>query len=105
MALDEKTIDAASRARKVKWTRHAKRQLRLRGVKRSEVFHVLQQGQILEQYPKAKPYPECLMMGFVRSNQPLYVELAYNPYLDYIYIITVHWMDPAKWIDPWTRRR
>jgi hypothetical protein len=69
------------------------------------VLHVLEQGEIIEQYPKAKPYPACPMMAFVRTQQPLYVELAYNAQLNYIYIITVHWMDPAKWVDPRTRRR
>ena len=69
-----------------------------------EVLQVLQSGEIIEQYPNAKPYPECLLMTFVRNQKPLYGELAYNASADYLYIITIHWMDPARWIDPWTRR-
>jgi hypothetical protein len=32
------------------------------------------------------------------------VALAYNETDDYLYVITVHWLDPEKWEDPWTRR-
>jgi hypothetical protein len=29
------------------------------------------------------------------------VALAYDEAEDYLYIITVHWLDPEKWEDPW----
>jgi hypothetical protein len=62
------------------------------------------EGQILEQYPTANPFPKCLMMAMLEPNRPLYVALAYDEETDYIHIITVHWLDPSKWEDPWTRK-
>lgn len=88
--------------RRVYWTGHAKRQLLLRSIKRSEALLVIQNGSILEPHPDATPNPKCLMMGFVRNKEPLYVSLAFDG--DFIIIITVHWMDSVKWVDPWTRR-
>ena len=44
------------------------------------------------------------MMAMVEPGKPLYVSLAYDPENDLLYIITVHWLDPRKWEDPWTRR-
>lgn len=38
------------------------------------------------------------------AGKPLYVALSYNDAEDYVYIITVHWLDPQKWEDPWTRK-
>jgi hypothetical protein len=62
------------------------------------------EGQILEQYPMAKPFPKCLMMAMIEPSRPLYVALAYDENTDYIHVITVHWLDPSKWEDPWTRK-
>ena len=62
------------------------------------------QGEILERQLKAKPYPKCLMMRLFNDDQPLYVPLAYNATQDFVYIITVHWFDTEKWLNPWTRR-
>jgi hypothetical protein len=61
-------------------------------------------GVLPEQQARAKPYPKCLMMSMIESNRPLYVAPAYDQPHDYVHIITVHWLDPSKWEDPWTRR-
>ena len=52
----------------------------------------------------ALPFPKCLLMAEVQPGKPLYVALAYDEAEDCLYIITVHWLDPEKWEDPWTRK-
>ena len=44
------------------------------------------------------------MMGLADPHRPLYVAVGYDPDDDYLYVITVHWLDPKKWEDPWTRK-
>jgi hypothetical protein len=44
------------------------------------------------------------MMASVAPDRPLYVALAYEEAAKYLHVITVHWLDPAKWDDPWTRK-
>jgi hypothetical protein len=44
------------------------------------------------------------MMRMEEDNRPLYLSLGYDEENDTLYIITVHWLDPEKWDDPWTRR-
>ena len=44
------------------------------------------------------------MMAMVEMGKPLYVSLAYDPENDLLHFITVHWLDPRKWEDPWTRK-
>ena len=70
---------------------------------REEVFQVIRLGTILERYPRSQPSPSCLMKEFVRNDEPLYVVLAFDG--QSVIMVTVHWFDPEKWIDPWTRRR
>lgn len=43
-------------------------------------------------------------MAMVSPERPLYVSVGYDPARDYLYVITVHWLDPRKWEDPWTRK-
>ena len=70
-------------------------------------LRVIQEGEIIEiieQHPRAKPFPKCLMMAEVEPSKPLYVALGYDRARNYLHIITVHWLDPSKWEDPWTRK-
>jgi hypothetical protein len=84
-----------------KITRHAQRRLDSRGITIVEVKHVIDTGEMIENYPHDKPYPSCLILGYVRTHQPLYVLCALS---NIVHIITVHWLDPNKWLDPKTRR-
>ena len=98
------TIKAAAQAGRIKWQYHALLRAIERGITREQALKVIQEGELLEQRPQAKPYPKCLMMNTVGENRPLYVSLGYNQENDFLYIITVHWLDPEKWDDPWTRK-
>jgi len=84
-------------------TTHAYERMGERQITLNEVFSVILNGEIIEQYPRARPYPKCLFLGFVRENEPLYVSCAYDG--ERVRIITVHWFDPERWIDYRTRRR
>lgn len=72
---------------------------------REQAIRVLTEGAIIEQRPDDTPYPMCLMMATVEEGRPLYVAFGYDETDERIYVVTVHWLDPDKWEDPWTRRR
>lgn len=82
-------------------TRHAQRRCDTRGISLEEVRYTILTGEIVENYPHDKPYPSCLIMGYVRAHQPVYVLCVLG---ETVHIITVHWLDPSKWLDPKTRR-
>jgi hypothetical protein len=82
-------------------TRHCQRRCDSRGILLEEIKRVINEGEIIETYPRDTPYPSCLILGYVRKNEPLYVLCALG---NIVHIITVHWLDPAKWMDPKTRR-
>jgi hypothetical protein len=102
--LDLPTIRRAANAQRILWRYHALMRATQRGVTRAQALRVIQEGEILEQQPRARPYPKCLMMRLIEPDRPLYVALAYDQRRDYLHIITVHWLDPSRWEDPWTRR-
>lgn len=81
-------------------TRHALRRCDTRGITLDDIKHIVSMGEVVETYPNDTPYPSCLIMGYVRSK-PLYVLCALG---ELAHIITVHWLDPKKWLDPNTRR-
>lgn len=82
-------------------TRHAQRRCDTREISLTEIKHVILNGEIIENYPNDKPYPSCLILGYVKHHLPLYVLCALG---DIVHIITIHWLDPQKWLDPKTRR-
>lgn len=104
MGIDLFKIKAAARADRIKWRYHALLRAYERGITRETVRRVIEAGEIIEQYHEDHPYPSCLMMAMVEADKPLDVALGYSQDSDYVYIITVHWLDPKKWEDPWTRK-
>jgi hypothetical protein len=105
MALDISVIRTAARAGRMTWRYHALIQAQNRGIPRAQAIGVLTEGEIIEERPRATPFPKCLMMRIQENNQPLYVSVGYDAIHDRLYVITVHWLDPRKWEDPWRRRR
>jgi len=64
---------------------------------RAQAIRVLTEGDIIEQRPRAKPFPTCLLMRMQEDHQPLYVSVGYDVSTDRLYVMTVHWLDPRKW--------
>jgi hypothetical protein len=86
---------------KYRISKHAQRRSDTREISLEETKQAIFNGEVIESYPHDKPYPSCLILGYVRKGEPLYVLCALS---DIVHIITVHWLDPAKWLDPKTRR-
>lgn len=82
-------------------SKHAQKRCDERKVSLEEVLKIVFEGEIIESYPEDKPYPSYLILGYAEQNKPLYVLCAIN---ELVHIITVHWLDPEKWLDPKTRR-
>lgn len=98
------SIRAAARAGRIKWRYHALLRAYQRGITREQALQVVNNGEIIEQRPRARPFPKCLLMATVEPDRPLYVSVGYDRARNYLHVITVHWLDPRKWEDPWTRK-
>ena len=84
-------------------SRHARTQKGWRKIRDKEIVETILKGEVVEKNPRAVPHPKALFMHPTRSGEPLYVACAYDG--ERARIITVHWFDPKKWINPRTRRK
>lgn len=96
-------IDAI-RANRIKITDHADEEAANDHLKFEEIFHSVLHGEIIEEYPKDKPFPSCLIYGKSSKGEPIHSVWAYNKETKWAAIITVYRPDPARWID-WRKRR
>lgn len=101
--MDLKKLHEAVRQNKYIIKQHAKQRMGERQVTDTEMLDVIFNGDMIEETSDAFPFPKCLLMKLVRGGEPLYASVAFDGEL--AYIITVHWYDPGKWVDPWTRKR
>jgi len=84
-------------------SKHATRQMDVRGRTLEEVQLILLEGEIIRHYPDEQPYPEWLFLGYPGGPEdPCYVVVASN---DETVIVTVHNYDPEVYeADHRTRR-
>lgn len=73
----------------------------LRSISRSDVEEAILAGEIIEEYPKDKYSPSCLIYGEVASGRKLHIQISLPPA---VVIITAYEPGPAEWIDYKIRR-
>ena len=83
-------------------TMHALKRLDERAIGLAEVEAVLLEGEVVEQYPDDRPFPSALLSSSTSSGRTLFVVCALGE--GHAHVITAHWLDPARWLDPRTRR-
>ncbi|HEV7866769.1 MAG TPA: DUF4258 domain-containing protein [Chthoniobacteraceae bacterium] len=81
---------------------HAIERMAQRGIGVEEVRHVLDTGEVIEDYPTDFPYPSALMLGWI-GERPLHVVAATTP--DTRIIITVYEPDPSRWEPDFKKRK
>jgi hypothetical protein len=92
---------------KVFFTSHAKNEMESEEsgqISESEVFEMVLEGKIIEEYPEDEPYPSCLIYGRTSENRPLHVVCAFARDDEAAIIITVYEPDPGRWVN-FKRRR
>ena len=69
MKLDLSKIRAAAEGDRTEWRRHALLRAIERGITLEQALQVILEGEIIEEYPHARPYPACLMMALGRTGE------------------------------------
>ncbi len=81
---------------------HAVRRMAERDIREEDVARVISHGKVIENYPGDKPYPSCLLLGWLNSR-PIHVVSATTE--REIIIITVYEPDPAQWQPGFEKRK
>ena len=83
---------------------HAVERMLERGVSKEDVRHVIESGKVIEDYPNDKPFPSCLVMGYV-NQKPMHVVVATDKDTNRAIIVTVYEPDPSQWESGFERRK
>lgn len=69
-----------------------------------EIYFSVLHGEIIEDYPRDRPYPSCLIFGRTFSGDPVHSVWAYNEENRWAALVTVYRPDPNLWIN-WRKRK
>lgn len=91
--------------RQYEFSRHAVDQSILRSIRVYELEEaILNNSEIIEDYPDDKYGPSCLVLGFTTAGRPLHIQCSY-PARHLVKIVTIYEPEPGLWVDFRTRRR
>ncbi|MFZ5519103.1 MAG: DUF4258 domain-containing protein [Candidatus Zhuqueibacterota bacterium] len=85
------------------FSKHAVDQSIIRSISVQEVREAILNGEIIENYPKDKYGPSCLILGKTTKSRPLHIQCS-SPSRKRIKIITMYEPDPARWVEFKKRR-
>ncbi len=83
---------------------HATRRMMQRGIRVVDIRWVLENGEVIEDYPNDYLLPSRLLLSWVRGK-PLHVVAADHTTLGVTFIITVYEPDPEQWEPDFKHRR
>jgi len=83
---------------------HAVRRMFERGLSRQDVAAAIRDGEVIADYPDDRPYPSCLLLGFV-DNRPVHVVVAQDQAQACCIVVTAYIPDSALWADGFRKRR
>jgi hypothetical protein len=83
---------------------HAVQRMFERQIPVSEVLHVLQTGETIEDHPDDFPYPNRLMLRW-RGKRPLHAVAVENASDNETILITAYRPDPGQWKPDFRRRK
>jgi hypothetical protein len=85
--------------RQYEFSKHAVDQSIIRDISVAEVEEAISgRSAVVEDYPKDKYGPSCLILGFTKAGRPLHIQCSY-PSRPLIKIITLYEPDPDLWFD------
>jgi hypothetical protein len=92
-------------AKKILYLPHALRQMSRpdRMITALEVREVVEQGEVIEDYPEDQRGHSCLMLGYGTSDRAIHV--VCSPKDDYLAIITAYLPSEAQWEEDFKTRR
>jgi len=76
-----------------------------RGITIADIEHALLNGEVIERHSDAKPYPGCLVLGWLASGDPIHVVCARGAAEPALRIVTVYEPDNAQWESDYMTRK
>lgn len=80
---------------------HAIKRMIQKSIELREVVEAIINGEIIEEYPKDKYSPSCLIHGKTKAGRDLHAQVSLPPK---VVVVTTYPPDPDEWIDGRIRR-
>lgn len=93
------------RAKRYRLTKHATIVRLERGISITEMERALLNGEIIERYSDAQPYPSCLMLGWLTSGDPLHIVCSRGNVEPALRIVTLYEPEDALWESDYKTRK
>lgn len=100
--LDE--IQRAVRARRYYTTGHAETEMEDDNLTVAELLEVTLHAEIIEDYPRAYPFPACLLLAWLGPAAPVHIVWAFDASSGYTAMVTAYRPDPARWSADFKKR-
>ena len=89
-------------SKNLKFSNHAKEEMMSEEfgiIWEHETREAIEDGEIIEEYPRDRPYPSFLVFGKTKLDRPLHVVCAPVGVEQILVIITVYQPNPSQWTD------
>ena len=86
-------------------TEHATIQRVERNITVEDIKRALLNEEIIEKNPKNKPYPSCLVLGWLRSGDPLHIKCSMGTKEPKLRIVTVYEPSDEEWESDYKTRK
>ena len=103
MSINIADVQRLCRSGFFRWTDHAVKRIIKRAISRADVKQVLQNGEIIEQYPHDYPFPSCLVSGITNDHHHLHVVCGIGE--GQLWVISSYRPDSQKWTDNFRKRK
>ncbi|HHT9120770.1 MAG TPA: DUF4258 domain-containing protein [Candidatus Hypogeohydataceae bacterium YC41] len=87
--MDLEKLRRCIREGQYQWRKHTLLRLAQREISQDIILEVVDKGEIIEDYPEDKPFPSCLILGWVQGR-PYHVVIALDLEGFMAYIITAY---------------
>lgn len=105
MGLSKNFIIQSIKKNQFRLTEHATMQRIVRDITIEDIKRALLNGEIIEHNPKSKPYPSCLVLGWLKSGDPIHVKCSMGTKEPRLRIVTVYEPSDEEWkLDYKTRK-
>ena len=92
-------------AKRYRLTKHATIVRLERRITTAEIEQALVDGEIIERYPDAQPYPSCLVLGWLASGDPLHLVCSRGHVEPALRIVTLYEPEDSLWEGDYRTRR
>lgn len=89
----------------IKYRTHALVRMMQRDITFNVMDEIIDNLDIIKEYPEDKPFPSYLALGFTKKNRPIHIVFSITEKEKIIYIISVYEPDKEKWEQDFKRRK